>query len=237
MLRIAICDDDEYSIKRVKTFVAGYAKTKNVQISISTFLSGVVLLEDFAGYDLIFLDIEMPGLNGIEVAKRIGERGSIGKIVYTTSHKCYMQQAFHVHAFEYMVKPFSIEEITTILDDFVRSIASNPKHNVLMFKIGKSVTCFETDEIFYFEYKGNEGVRIINCSNDIFVHYTLQDILEMTEEYGFAVPHKSIIVNLRHIKSIKGFDIFISNGDVLPVAQKRATSFREAHNKFLQGDE
>ncbi|MDU2007532.1 MAG: LytTR family DNA-binding domain-containing protein, partial [Lachnospiraceae bacterium] len=101
------------------------------------------------------------------------------------------------------------------------------------FKTENGIVTLELDEIFYFEYLARKVV-IHGTEGNYVATYKLKELLEKFEQYNFASPHKSFIVNMLYIKSIKGFDIFIENGDKIPLAQKRAVEFKNIFNDFLQ---
>ena len=122
MLRIAICDDDRDDLERIKTSIINYQNEKSMDISIFSFLSAEELLKKTDKYDIIFLDIEMERINGIEAAQRIRELNMLVPIVYITNYSRYWRSAYKVHAFDFIPKPFVNNDIYAVLDDFIESV-------------------------------------------------------------------------------------------------------------------
>ena len=100
MLRIAVCDDDEKGLGETLELLKGYGK---VQLAVEVYTSGEALLEDGKKYDIVLLDIDMDGLNGIETARRIREADKEVKLIYVTNYSDYTIFAFGVHAFAYLL--------------------------------------------------------------------------------------------------------------------------------------
>lgn len=236
MLRIAICDDEQDLVDKIKNIIKEYEDIEDIRFSIDTYSSGVSLIRNFDGYDLIFLDIDMPGMDGIEVARKLRADDVIAKIIYVTNHASFTNQALSIHAFGYIVKPFECSEVFLLLDDFVKYIKLETVEECkkLSFKTANGLICLNTDDILYFEYHRNVGVEIVTCNESIYTRSTLQEVWETVAKYGFALPHKSFIVNLLYIKNIDGLDITMENNMTVPIAQKRASIFRTEHNRFLR---
>lgn len=91
----------------------------------------------------------------------------------------------------------------------------------------------ELDDIYYFEYMSRR-VLINTSQGEYIATYSLKELYEKFNKYNFESPHKSFIINMLHIKRIKGFDILMENGGTIPLAQKRAVGFKAKFNDFLQ---
>ena len=107
-MRIAVCDDDETAVSFLRELIETYPKQK---LCADGYSSGEDLLRSGHVYDLIFLDIDMRGIDGIETARRIRVHDRKVKIVYVTSYKEYAGRAFSVHAFGYLLKPVKQEKL------------------------------------------------------------------------------------------------------------------------------
>lgn len=106
MLFIAICDDNKKDSARIAKFIKNYMKSGSIPFQINIFKSGEELLRFEGKFDLIFLDIALTGINGIQVGKMIWEMNRNVKVIYTTSYKQFCRQAVnYVHAFAFLEKP------------------------------------------------------------------------------------------------------------------------------------
>lgn len=238
MIKIAICDDEQNIVDKIANVTIEYKKMKNIQFETDTFLSGINLIRKFSNFDLIFLDIDMPELNGIEVAKKLRDSDVISKIVYVTNHAHFTSQALSLHAFGYIVKPFKDSEIFSLLEDFMKFFNAEiqSKCKRMSFKTTQGVVCLNVEDIIYFEYSKPNGVNVVTMDKILHTRSTLQEVLKMVEGYGFVSPHKSFIVNLSCVEIIDGINMLMKNGATIQIAQKRVSSFRSAHNRFLRGD-
>lgn len=109
MLKIAICDDEPMFGNKLELILLENAKKEQIQINIDVYQSGTSLLkgmwEDAVSYDIIFLDIEMDGMDGLETAKEIRKKNELVLLIYVTSHKSYAIEAYEVQPFRFVVKP------------------------------------------------------------------------------------------------------------------------------------
>lgn len=230
MIKIAICDDDNNIIEDIKRSIENYKDTKH---EISIFNCGEMLLESESKYDLIFLDIDMTGINGIETAKRLREYDKSVKIIYVTSYTDYLNMAFSVHAFGYLNKPVKEEQIHGQLKEVLSYLAEEKvEEEVLEFIASEGVVRLKASEICFFEYI-NRKVKLKTLDTSYIIKEKITTIANDMSKYGFFMPHKSFTVNLLHVKSIKGYDIFMMDGSMIPLSQKKSTEFRDEFNMFL----
>lgn len=234
MIKIAICDDEEYARKKLSSIIKDYFANIDKKILIKEYNSGKNFLKMEIRFDIIFLDIEMPELNGIETAKILRKWDVNSKIIYVTHHKNYKANAYQVHAFDYITKPISEESLFKVLTEIMRYMDN--KHNLpkLVFKTDQGVITMEADDVYYLEYFERKVVIASSKGEHISAHYTMKQLFEKLSKYNFEAPHKSYIVNMVHIKLIKGFNIELENGVTIPLAQKRAVIFKKRFNNFLQ---
>ncbi|MFR5266608.1 LytR/AlgR family response regulator transcription factor [Clostridium sp.] len=229
MFKIAICDDDEKIIYKIKKAIEEYKEDK---FNISIYNSGEELLAVEEKFDVIFLDVEMNIMNGIETAKAIRKYDKEVKIIYVTSYTDYMNLAFSVHAFGYLNKPIEKHDIHNQLDE-VRAYLSEETEEVIEFLTIEGVVRINLSDICYFEYM-NRCVKLKSLKESYVIKETMGNIAKRMKEYGFCIPHKSFTVNLFNVKSIKGYDIFMMDGTIIPLSQKKSTEFRDEFNMFLE---
>lgn len=162
MLRIAICDDDEKTVKELEATLKNYFSDKVLQTEIHTFSSGVLLLENYQPYDLLLLDIDMPKLDGIEAAKLIRKQDIGAKIIYITNHSDQALRAISVRVFGYIVKPFSAEGIRQELDSFLAFCnIENLKHRITFCGKGVEKSLY-IEDVLYFEIAGKNTIDVLH---------------------------------------------------------------------------
>lgn len=244
MINIAICDDNKQDMEHIQSYVNEYMNHKKIPFKITLFLSGDELLQNEEEFELVFLDIAMVGMNGIEAGKKLKKINNDTKIVYVTSFSEHWRAAInHVHAFAYLVKPINMNDISLQLDELMcilnRKIQKSQTVNFEVFSIknGYAVDSvymnFEVDEIYYFEYVGRKIILKTKDEEYFFVSQ-MKNVIQKMEKYCFACCHRSFLVNLQHVQNIKGYDVYMRNGDKLPVSQKKSAEFRNKMNKFIQ---
>ena len=229
-MRIAVCDDDETAVSFLRELIESYPKQK---LSADGYSSGEDLLRTGNIYDLIFLDIDMKGIDGIETARRIRIHDRKVKIVYVTSYKEYAGKTFSVHAFGYLLKPVKQEKIWKQIEDaLLWQEEEAPEVKQVEFTAVEGLVRLPVDMIYYFEYQ-NRRIYMKAKDTTYEMRGKISDIAGRMEEYGFSVPHKSFVVNLYHVKNIKGYEILMMNGEWIPLSQKQAVQFNEKLSLYL----
>lgn len=230
MINIAICDDDKKIVEQIKKYIMEYKKTES---KVKTYSSGEELLKAKIDFQVIFLDIDMTGLNGIETAKSIRNHDKSVKIIYVTSFTDYVNLAFEVHAFGYLNKPIKKEQIYKQLDEAVEYSKEEKEEDYIEFVTLDGVIRLCPKEIYYFEYVSRK-VKIKTLNKTYMIKEKIAEVADKMEKYGFLMPHKSFTVNLFYIRTIKGYDIFMTDGSIIPLSQKKSAEFREQFNIFLE---
>lgn len=245
MIDIAICDDNENDQSIIQEFVNQYMKEKPLSYSIRMYKTGKELFESERVFNIIFLDIVMgDGMDGIKVGRKIRTINSKTKIIYTTSFHQYIEKAFNgVHAFAYLDKPVKREEIFRQLNEVVSTIKEEQvQKQVITFEvieiaenrhIDTTIKEFDVEDIIYFEYV-NRKIRICTVKGNYYIIDQMKNLIQRMSGYTFESCYQSYLVNLKYVKKIKGYELFLKNGEMIPVSQKKSAEFREKMNLFIQ---
>ena len=231
MIRIAVCDDQEIVCENVRKMILHEEEDR---YEVDLFRSGKELLEAGRKYDILFLDIDMPGMDGIMTAKEIRKTDKQVEIIYITNYGGYAGYAFGVHAFGYLLKPVKEKEIKRQLKEALEYMQKENQKPVVDLLTKEGRIRIPAEEIYYFEYT----FRMLEVHTKEGVYYQqakISECLEKMRPYGFAMPHKSFVVNLDQVRGIKGYEITMMDGSVLPLSQKKGKAFREELNLFLAG--
>lgn len=218
--KIAVCDDEQIFVDDVTAKL----KEQTEQCEISEYTSGEELLNSSLEFDMIFLDIEMIGINGINAAFALRERGYDGMIIFLTSHTEFMPDAFKVKAFRFLDKPLNSEKFDEAFSEAKKEIM-NTEHIPLSDRSGKTVYLKLTD-IVYLEAYG-DGTYIYSKTGKVYD--TDKPLRHWKEQIGsehFYQIHKSFIVSYLYVSDIskdgqvamKGFKqpLDISRRNVVP---------------------
>lgn len=221
-MKIALCDDEIEVMKELEQILHGLG------YPCDRYQDPTQLIHH--SYDVYFLDIGMDLMNGIETGKQLRKAYPKCCIIYLTNFDDYRSQAFGVHAFDYLKKPVTKEDIKRVIKDVSAFIdKETPKCS---FHTKDGVLQLPIDDILYFEFLGR-NVILHTSDRQYTMTQSLHTIADMMKSYHFVMPHKSFCINLKNVKLLKGYDITMINQDIIPLSQKRSSEFRKALNDVL----
>ncbi len=232
MIRIAICDDDPQVVKTIKDFLSDspefncdyYPSSNELKTSIC---------KQTATYQIYLLDIEMPNFNGLEIAKLIRQNDLNALIVFITSHDHYVQEAFDVCTFNYLVKPIDFTKLQQVLDVAKQYLAKNEQ--AFRFHYNHNYYTVEYARILYIEKFKRQNVLYTTDGERYLFNMTLYDLKKHLDDMIFANVQRSIIVNLQHLLKISnGFAYLKSLNDPIYISKKYMTSLKENHLNYLK---
>lgn len=227
MIKIAVCDDDYSSINKNIDYIKKYESEKNIPMSIDPYQSGEELLCSKKSYDLIFLDVEMGNLSGIDTAEKIRELDTHVQIVYITNYSKYWKTAYKVHAFDFLEKPYEITEMFQVLTDYITYTKENEASNVT-FVLKDGIKIENTNNIYYCVFLGRKTVIVSTVFGDYDVHENLNEVYDKLDHDQFYMPFKDTIINLKYVmgyKSNEKFGITMSDGKKLQLAKRKQKDF------------
>lgn len=227
MLKIAVCDDDKAS----RDLIAQVLRGTELLLQVELFGSGEALLGSQDTYQVIFLDIDMKGISGIDAARILRRRDKKVKIIYVTAYEDFRDYAFSVHAFAYLVKPIRPERVKEVLREAME-YTEEEKDQMLKLETEQGFLEIGGKDILYLEYL-NRRVRMVTRAGEVWVKSSIRVMEEKLLPYGFFRPHKSFVVNFYHVKNLKGYEIAMSDGSILPLSQKKSALFREQLSVWL----
>lgn len=236
LLKIGICDDEpEYT-----TILADYLKTydidseKDYSFQIDKFTSAKELLSAYTKpetYHILFLDVEMPEITGIELAKKIRMLGDKNvRIVFVSHYPEYMQDSFDVQAFYYLSKPLNYNDFCIIIKKLIKSIGDSVIHKIIIPTNTHQKIIVNTDDIIYIEAIKTEknALHFILKNDDVYCNGTINEWENKLGKTHFLTPYRGTLVNLNHIHIVEKTSLIMTNGDTLPLSrhyQKQVRSF------------
>lgn len=223
MLRIAIVDDETAEIQKLQELVEQFFREKQVAYQITSYISGETFLVAQQQCDLIFLDVQMTGIDGIATARNIRQNDRKAALIYVSNFSEKMADSFAVHPFAFLEKPVMREKLWMHLQDYLDYYESQPvcQNDALTLKGEHGSLIVRVQDILYLEYAGNCKVQIHLKQDEKTVYGSITKFLQLLEPFHFISPHKSYIINPRQIQSVCQLDIILTNQDRIPIAQKR----------------
>ncbi|HAH94918.1 MAG TPA: hypothetical protein DCM01_14385 [Dielma fastidiosa] len=235
MIRIAICDDDVKVLAALKDYLHCYAKEKNMQLNVILFQNGIELLKhDIKNIDMIFLDVEMPEINGIELARQIRQVNTQVMILFVTNYIQYALQGYEVQAFRYLIKPINQAEFNQTVTKALDQIW-HQQNAYLAVKTRFETIRVRIDTIYYVETE--KGHVMIHTEDEIIECYsTMEKIETVLREEGFFRCHNAFLVALKAVKKVQLNDIVLNNGTVIALSKNRKKQFKQVYTDFLGGN-
>ena len=232
MLTIGIVDDELKWAEELSSLVIRYVKERNLKAEVLIFKSTAVLMQNLDKLSCIFLDIELSEENGINVANEILAMYKDKPIVFVSNYDKYLFKAFGVHAFDYLVKPVSYDQLQKVLNDlFQLKYRLLEKELSIFYKTDRGTQGYKINDICYFELDFRKTYMIIE-NRKIRIYEKFKKIKEDFIKYDFYSPHKSFMINFAHVVSFKGYEITMDNGNIIPLSQKKSAEFRKIFNRY-----
>lgn len=224
---IGICDDNEVIRNELCRLCKQYIESSLINFKIVSFSSGEAVLAYPDSIDIIFMDIQMRGINGLATAKKIRERDENMIIIFLTGYKAYMQEGYQVRAFRYLVKPMKSEDFFRTLNEAVSELTRNTR--AILTRDGKTLFV-RLHEIMYIECEGRNS--LIRTKNYYFEStMTMQQWQNLLNTDSFYRVHKTYIVNMEYVKEI-GKNIILDNGEKVELAVRQAAKFKRACKEY-----
>jgi len=230
-MRIAVCDDEELFRIEFKSVLDKVLI--NAEYDIDTFSGGSSLYEAFLKnpFDLVFLDIEMPGIDGITLAKRLRAVSENVQIVFLTSHIEYALEGYEVNALRYLVKPVDMNKLSEVLK-YIQDKKNNLRQ-IMIKQEGEDIV-IDISDIIYMESM-DKNVRIVTSKSEYITRYNISDYEEELKNSGFLRIHRGYLISLSKVKKIVKNDV-VMDGDIsLPVSRSNIKTLKDALYAYVEG--
>jgi len=224
-VRIAVCDDLAGDREFLTAALKEYEALHRYRFAIEEFTSGEALLAvDTDNYDLIFLDIFMGEKNGMEVAGELVKRSGKAALVFCSTSAEFAVQSYEVNALHYLLKPYTKEKLSGVLDRFFRAYKS--QRNILV-KVGRSEEMIYLQDILYVE--ANNKKSVIHTKNgDVEASVSMGQLMEMLPEGEFVRPIRYALVSMAEVVSVPTDVMKLSDGTEVPVSRGEKQNMKDA---------
>lgn len=232
MIRIAVCDDDPKVLDRLCQYIENMAGVGSYDIVCERFTDGFALLDkqdSGVRYDLVFLDIVMPNIDGMQVGKEIYEVSRDTKIVYLTSSPEYAVDSYDVGALDYLMKPLTDEKFKRCMTRFFERFNAPKAEEVLIQEKGK-ITRFPLNTLLYVEVLDHDLVYYLVSQDSVMTRQSLSEAEAMLiHRPNFIKPHRSYIVNLDFVSKISSKALIMVDNSEVPIARGKSKTVSDQY--------
>lgn len=237
MIKVAIVEDDVESLNELKACFERYQVEKNCSMEIDSFDTADKFLSDYrAGvYSMVFMDIEMPGTNGMEAAKILREKDGEILLFFVTHLAQYALESYEVQTFMFMVKPVVYDNFFIKMERAIRRIGDNvDKQIVVSVKDGSGMIekVLAISDIRYAEIYGHQTIYHTKNGDIVSRAGSMRSLVAKLVPYGFAMCHQSYLVNLKYITAVGKEEVFVGN-DAIKISRQKRKEFLSAVAQYL----
>ena len=230
MIRIAIVDDEKVIREQIKKLI----EKKQTDCEIDTYGTGEDLLKADRGYDIVFLDIQMEGMNGIDTAKALRQKADSTVLIFITGVKEYVFDAFDVAAFHYLIKPIEELKFYEVYDRAVLEVGKRKQqaNGQLFVKTRNRNATFNQSDILYIESRAKKVE--IHTKTDIVEAYAAIGELEKQLVGSFYRCHRGYLVNMAFITEYGNDSITLNNGETIILSKDKYSEFVKVYMRYLK---
>lgn len=230
MYKVAIVDNDPESAQGLEACFGEYEKETGEQFRIVRYGSGLNFLEgDSSDFDLVFMDVDLPHLNGIETARKMRKTNSAAVLVYVTHLAKYAICGYEVGATDYVLKPVGYASLRSKIEHAVRIAKERCKRYVTL-PMANGLLRVETDDLYYVEIVDHECIYHTR-GREFRTHGTLAEMERILPAIQFARSHRGYLVNLKCVTRVEGNCIYVGS-DKLMLSRSRKKAFLQALQRF-----
>lgn len=236
MLNIVICDDEKKILNDLSEKIKETFMDKNTEIDIFQTTSPTETLQYIESnvVDVIFLDIDMPILNGMDIAEKLLNENYKGLLIFVTSHDSLVYGSFKYHPFGFIRKRYFEEEIEETADRVIEEMAH--KDSTFTYKTSNGTYRVNISDVIYFESESN--YIVIHLSEKYENTYKFRETMSKLEaglcEKGFIRVHKGYLVNQQHISILRKDEIVMSDNTIIPISRVNKDIVKEKIMRYMR---
>lgn len=231
MTHIAICDDEQSFVSHLQALLSQYARETGEKIKVTVFYDGMDLVEQYdPTTDLIFLDIQMKLMDGLQTAARLRQLDAHVGIIFLTTLAQYGLEGYKYQAADYILKPIAYVRLKAVLDKFLEEKRRQARPSVVVVNdTGKYKVLLR--DLRYVE-TFNRSLLLHTEQENLLCCKSMKEVERELQAEGFARCHTSYIVNLFYVKGVKKLELRLITGEVLPISQPRRKEFMQRLTEY-----
>ncbi len=229
-IKIAIVDDE--TIFRVLTRKKLEEVMRKVPFSyeLQEYNSGAAFLKDETIYDIVFMDIAMPEMSGLETAEKYRKYCPNGILIFLTAYEEYIKEGYKVNAFRYLGKQDDPQEFFEAVKSAMMLLQSKEKLKLHLVNGGEIFVAL--DDIVYMEAQARSVLMHMKDKEILPIRSKISELTEMLEKKGFYLVHRAYLVNMRYARSCVANEVVLSTLETIPISERRCHEFKIILNEF-----
>ena len=232
-MRVAVIDDESLFRVQLKMMVEKISTMRDLNLEIEEFESGPQFVEVLKErrFDIVFMDIFMPGMDGIETARRMRELSDKTFLIFMTASDDHYPDAFSLHAFDYVTKPFTLDRIDYLITEivahtpidafFIKITVGNVEERIYL----KNIISVTTDGHYLEIHKTDATSSRVRMTSGEFIE-------GISPDQRFIMINRGIIINMDYIERLDGNDVYMKDRTIFPISAKRAAETKQKINDF-----
>lgn len=234
-IKIAIVEDEQASRDMLARYLHDYSTEENVDLTVTTYIDGDYFLANYGKgkYDIVFMDICMPGTDGMSVARKLRETDGEVLLVFVTTMAKFAVEGYDVNAFNYIVKPVTYYDFKLKVDKAVKKLIDNDK-KLRVLSEGEHIWINQRD-IVYVEVIGHNLIYH-TVKGDYTTYGSMKQVEQTLAAAIFARCNYCYLVNLAYVDGVKGYDLNLSDGTILRISQSKRKAFVQTLTKYFGGN-
>ena len=232
MLKIALLDDDKTALLISKGAIESFFQEKNIAISLDAFSSpgNFLAMAKEENYRLVFLDIDMPELNGLQVGEQLKGFNPQTDIIYISQREDLVFDTLKLHPFGFIRKSKIIQDFASVLELFVNTALNTQSENKkITISSKKETISADIDSVMYIEGNKNYQTFYLKDGNVFDARVLMGDLETKLKEHGFIRVHKGYLVNYLFIRHVGVNEVTLTNNKILPLSSKRKDEIMEEY--------
>ncbi|MCI9458901.1 MAG: response regulator transcription factor [Clostridia bacterium] len=233
-MNIAVVEDDFSAADNLTTCFNKYGETSGIEFNVMHFTDAESFLSSYrpALYSMVFMDIELPGMTGLDAAKQLRAKDSVVVLIFLTKMAQYAQKGYEVEALDFMVKPLRYADFCLKIKKAI-NVAQMRETRSVMIPTGSGFTCLSTDKIIYVEVMGHQ-LKFQLVDGVVEVRGTLSDMEQRLGGSGFLRCSNCYLVNAGFVNSVNGYDLDVG-GYMLKISHPKRKRFMKALTEIYTG--
>ena len=227
-LKIAICDDDGDAAQALRQMLRDCLAAKGMDASIRAYPSGEAFLRDAQPYDILFMDVYMPGVSGVELVRQTGASRE-HPVVFVTTSRDFAVEAFALHAAHYLVKPLTPDKVAEALERCLPAVGAQ---RVLRVRAGRDDVPIALDNVNYVEV--HDKVLLIHTSlGDVETYSSLDSLFEQMNDERFMKAQRSFVVNMGYVETFLYDRLLLRNGVEITLSRANRAELKAQYQRYL----